>query len=163
MAKDKISLLIVDDEEAFLESMRKRLEVRGFHVTCVNRGDRAVEAARERPVDIALVDLKMPGLSGEQTLEALKREHEGMEVLILTGHGSADSADACTKGGATFYLQKPCEMEVLLEVLKDAYKARIRKKLRIPEARMNALLQETPGESPLAVLQRLKEMEKGAA
>ncbi len=163
MAKDRISVLIVDDEEAFLESMRKRLEVRGFLVTCVNRGDKAVEAARERPFDIALVDLKMPGLSGEQTLEALKREHEGMEVLILTGHGSADSAEACTKGGANVYLQKPCDMEVLLRAVKDAYKKRVMTKLRIPEARMDALLQETPGDSPLAVLQRLKEMEKGAA
>ena len=60
MEKNQINLLIVDDEEPFLESMKKRLEVRDFHVICVNRGDKAIEEARKQPVDIALVDLKMP-------------------------------------------------------------------------------------------------------
>ena len=133
MDKDKINLLIVDDEEPFLESMKKRLELRGFAVTCVNRGDKAIEAARQHPVDIALVDLKMPGVSGEQTLETLKREHEWMEVVILTGHGSVDSAVECTKSGAYSYLQKPCELEHLLEVLQDAYKKRIMNKMQIKE------------------------------
>jgi len=162
MGEDKISLLIVDDEEAFLESMKKRLEVRGFDVKCVNRGDKAIEAARRHPVDIALVDLKMPGLSGEQTIEALKKEHEWMEVVILTGHGSIDSAVECTRSGAYSYLQKPCEIEHFLEVLKDAYRKRIMNKMQIQEAQMNALLQKAPGDSPLAILRRLKEMEKGA-
>jgi DNA-binding NtrC family response regulator len=162
MDEDKINLLIVDDEEPFLESMKKRLEIRDFNVTCVNRGDKAVEAARRNPVDIALVDLKMPGMSGEKTLEALKREHEWMEVVILTGHGSIDSAVECTRSGATSYLQKPCELEHLLEVLKDAYKRRIMNKMRIQEGRMNALLQKAAGDSPLAILRRLKEMEQGA-
>jgi DNA-binding NtrC family response regulator len=163
MDKDKINLLIVDDEEPFLESMKKRLEVRGFAVTCVNRGDKAIEAARKHPVDIALVDLKMPGISGEETLEALKKEHEWMEVVILTGHGSVDSAVKCTRGGAYSYLQKPCELDLLLEVLKDAYKKRIMNKMQIQEAQMNALLQKARGDSPLAILRRLKEMETGAA
>lgn len=162
MDKDKIHLLIVDDDEPFLESMRKRLELRGFAVTCVNRGDKAIEAARQHPVDIALVDLKMPGISGEETLEALKREHEWMEVVILTGHGSVDSVVECTRSGAHSYLQKPCELEHLLEALRDAYKKRIMNKMRIQEARMNALLQKTSGDSPLAVLRRLKEIDKGA-
>jgi len=163
MERDKINLLIVDDEEPFLESMKKRLEVRGFDVTCVNRGDKAIEAARQRPVDIALVDLKMPGISGEKTLEALKEEHEWMEVVVLTGHGSIDSAVECTRSGAYSYLQKPCELEHLLEVLKDAYKKRVMNKMKIQEAQMNVLLQKAPGDSPLAILRRLKEMEEGAA
>ena len=162
MEKDKINLLIVDDEEPFLESMKKRLEVRGFNVLCVNRGDKAIEAARQQTVDIALVDLKMPGISGEETLEALKREHEWMEVVILTGHGSIDSAVECTRSGAYSYLQKPCELDHLLEVLKDAYKKRVMNKLEMQEAQMNALLQKAPGDSPLAILHRLKEMEKSA-
>src|SRR4030042_6704586 len=114
MAKEKINLLIVDDEEQFLKSMTKRLEVRDFNVIAVDRGEKAIEAAREHPIDIALVDLKMPGINGEQTLEALKKEHQWMEVVILTGHGSVDSAVECTKSGADSYLQKPCEGEQLL-------------------------------------------------
>jgi DNA-binding NtrC family response regulator len=163
MEKNRINLLIVDDEEPFLESMKKRLEVRDFHVLCETRGDKAIETARKHPVDIALVDLKMPGISGEETLEALKREHEWMEVVILTGHGSVDSAVECTRSGAYSYLQKPCELEYLLEVLKDAYKKRIMNKMQIQEARMNELLQKASGDSPLAILRRLKEMELESA
>jgi DNA-binding NtrC family response regulator len=163
MEKDRINLLIVDDEEPFLESMKKRLEVRDFHVLCENRGDKAIETARKHPVDIALVDLKMPGISGEETLEALKSEHEWMEVVILTGHGSVDSAVECTRSGAYSYLQKPCELEHLLEVLKDAYKKRIMNKMEIQETQMEKLLHKAPGDSPLAILRRLKEMEQGEA
>ena len=107
MEKGKINLLIVDDEEQFLNSISKSLEVRDFKVLAVNRGEKAIEAARNNPIDIALVDLKMPGIDGEQTLKALKDEHKWMEVVILTGHGSVDSAVECTKSGAYSYLQKP--------------------------------------------------------
>jgi len=163
MEKNRIKLLIVDDEEPFLDSMKKRLEIRGFDVSCVNRGEKAIEASRAHPPDIALVDLKMPGISGEETLEALKREHEWMEVVILTGHGSVDSAVECTRSGAYSYLQKPCELEHILVVLKDAYKKRIMNKMKLQEAQMDRLLQKAPGDSPLAILRRLKEMEQGAA
>lgn len=160
MGTDKINLLIVDDEEQFLESISKRLAVRDFNVIAVNRGDKALEAARNNPVDIALVDLKMPGMSGEATLDALKKEHQYLEVVVLTGHGSFDSAVECTKGGAYHYLQKPCEMEKLLDVLKDAYKKRIMNKMKIREERMEELLKHATGESALTILRELKELEK---
>ncbi|MEA3436267.1 MAG: response regulator, partial [Thermodesulfobacteriota bacterium] len=85
MEKEKINLLIVDDEEQFLESISKSLELRDFNVIAVNRGEKAIEAAKNNPIDIALVDLKMPGISGEETLKLLKQEHKWMEVVILTG------------------------------------------------------------------------------
>ncbi|MEW6441977.1 MAG: response regulator [bacterium] len=162
MEEDKIHLLIVDDEEQFLESMRKRLAVRGFDVIAVNRGEKALEAARQQPVDVAVVDLKMPGMNGEATLEALKKEHPWMEVVILTGHGSIDSAVECTRGGAYNYLQKPCELERLLEVLAQAYKKRVMNKTKIREERLDELLQTAGGESALATLRRLRELEKGS-
>ena len=67
--------------------------MREFNVVAVNRGEKALEEARKNPIDIALVDLKMPGIDGEETLKALKKEHKWMEVVILTGHGSIESAD----------------------------------------------------------------------
>lgn len=160
MDKDKINLLIVDDEERFLESTKKRLEVRGFNVITVNRGEKAVEAARQYPVDIAIVDLKMPGMNGEETLEALKGEHKWIEVIILTGHGSTESAVECTKKGAYFYLQKPCELEKLLSVLTDAYKRRVMNKRAIKEERMEAILRMADSSSPLSILRRIRELEK---
>ena len=62
MKKQKINLLIVDDEERFLESTKKRLEVRDFNVIAVNRGEKAIEAARNNSIDVVLLDLKMPGM-----------------------------------------------------------------------------------------------------
>ena len=159
MATEQISLLIVDDEDQFLESISKRLEVRGFQVLAVNRGEKALAAARNVPVDIAVVDLKMPGLDGEATLEALKKEHRWMEVVILTGHGSIDSAVQCTKSGAYSYLQKPCELDRLLEVLTEAYKKRVMNKLQIQQERMEEILKTAGQSSPLSILRRLKELE----
>ena len=159
MTENKINLLFVDDEEQFLESMRKRLEARDFHVLAVNRGEKAIAAARENPVDIALVDLKMPGINGEETLKALKEEHPWMEIVILTGHGSIDSAVDCTRGGAYSYLQKPCELEQLMDVLKDAYKKRVMNKHRIEEKRMNEMLKIAQTTSPRDILRRLKEID----
>ena len=160
MAKKKINLLIVDDEEQFLKSMTKRLEVRDFHVIAVDRGEKAIEIARSQPVDVALVDLRMPGINGEQTLEALKKEHPWMEVVILTGHGSIDSAVECTKIGAYSYLQKPCELDRLLLVLAEAYKKKVMNKMGIKEKRMNELLGMTTYSSPLSILRRIRELDE---
>jgi DNA-binding NtrC family response regulator len=163
MAEKKINLLIVDDEEQFLESMGKRLEIRGFNVIAVNRGEKAIEAARQQPIDVALVDLKMPGMDGEATLEALKHEHQWMEVVILTGHGSINSAVHLTKSGAYEYLQKPCELDQLLDVLTAAYKKHVMNKSQIAETRMNDILRMADKSSPLDILRRLRELdEKGA-
>ncbi len=161
MEKNKINLLLVDDEEKFLESMTTRLELRDFNVIAVNRGEKALEAARNNPVDIALVDLKMPGIDGEETLKALKKKHKWMEVVILTGHGSVDSAVECTKSGAYLYLQKPCELDQLLEVLKDAYKKRVMNRNDIEEKKMNKLLKISQSGSPRDMLRRLREIDAG--
>lgn len=161
MTKGKINLLFVDDEEQFLESMSKRLEAREFNVTGVNRGEKAIEAARSNPLDIALVDLKMPGIDGEETLKELKKEHPWMEIVILTGHGSIDSAVGCTQSGAHSYLQKPCDLDQLLEVLKEAYKKRVMNKNKIEEQRMNEMLKISQSNSPREILRRLKEIDAG--
>ncbi|MFO7886463.1 MAG: response regulator [Desulfobacteraceae bacterium] len=156
---DKINLLIVDDEEDFLHSITKSLEVRGFNVTAVNRGEKAIAAAKNNPVDIALVDLKMPGIDGEETLKALKKEHEWMEVVILTGHGTIDSAVECTKIGAFSFLQKPCELNELLETLKNAFKKRVMNKKNIEEKELDKLLKRQ-SQTPREILKELQEIDK---
>lgn len=160
---EQIHLLIVDDEEMFLESMRKRLEVRDFDVVCVDRGEKAIETARKKHIDIALVDLKMPGIDGEETLRRLKEEHEWMEVVILTGHGSIESAAACTQNGAYSYLQKPCEFERLLDVLMEAYKKRVMRKKQLNEEQLNQLLSDAMNHAPLAILRKLREIDEQSA
>jgi len=118
-----------------------------------------VDLARRDEFDLALVDLKMPGITGEEVLSVLKAEHPFIKVIILTGHGSIDSAVHCTQVGSHSYLQKPCETEELLEVLKDAYQKRIRKKMEISQKKMDDLASIALGESPLGILRKLKELE----
>lgn len=162
MEKSKINLLIVDDEEQFLNSIGRSLELRDFKVIAVNRGEKAIEAARKHPIDVALVDLKMPGINGEETLKALKREHQWMEVVILTGHGTIDSAAECTRSGAYSYLQKPCDLDRILEALKNAYKKKVMNRQKIEKEKMDELLKLTLSSSPLGILRKLKEIDKGS-
>lgn len=157
--ENRINLLFADDEEKFLEAMTKRLEARDFSVIAVTRGDKAIEAARNNPVDVALLDLRMPGMNGEETLKALKKEHNWMEIVILTGHGNIDSAVECTKMGAHSYLQKPCDLDQLMEVLKEAYKKRVMNKTRIDEGKMDKLLEISQSSSPMDILRRLREID----
>jgi len=156
---NKIRLLIVDDEEAFLESIARRLEIRDFDVRTATRGAEAIEIARKEKFDLALLDLKMPGMDGKQVLEILKKEHKFIEVIILTGHGSVDSAVDCTKLGAFGYLPKPYELEKLLETLKQAYQARMQKKFESNKERMEKIAKLATGSSALAILRELKKID----
>lgn len=159
MENDKINLLIVDDEVQFLNSISKSLEAREFNVIAVDRGEKAIEAARKNLIDVALVDLKMPGINGEETLKALKAEHRWMEIVILTGHGTIDSAVECTKSGAFSYLQKPCSLEELLDSLKNAYKKKVMNRKKIEEKKMDEMLKVAYSGSAREVLRRLREID----
>jgi two-component system NtrC family response regulator len=156
---DKIRLLIVDDEVKFLDSIAQRLEMRGFEVAKATNGEEALAAAKTAQFDLALFDLKMPGMDGKQVLEVLKKSHKYIEVIILTGHGSLDSAVECTKLGAFNYLPKPYEIEKLLEVLKEAYEARMRKKFELDGSRMQKISQLVMGNSALGILRALRELD----
>lgn len=159
MMAGKIKLLIVDDEVKFLDSIARRLEMRGLDVAKATNGQDALDLARTQKFDVALLDLKMPGLDGKQVLEVLKQEHKFLEVVILTGHGSIDSAVECTKLGAFAYLPKPYEMEDLLEVLRKAYEARLKKKFKADEARMEKLAELAKGQSALGILRAMRELD----
>ncbi|MCD6163286.1 MAG: response regulator [candidate division Zixibacteria bacterium] len=159
MMSDKIKLLIVDDEIKFLESVARRLEMRDFDVTKASSGEVAVEAASSGKFDLALLDLKMPGMDGKQVLEILKKEHKYLEVIILTGRGSMDSAVECTKLGAFSYLPKPYELNNLLEILNKAYQARLKKKFESDQDRMQKILDMAADSSPLAILRELRKLD----
>jgi DNA-binding NtrC family response regulator len=160
MQTDKINILIVDDEEQFLSSISRSLTVRDFNVVTVNRGDKAIDAARSQSFDVALVDLKMPGMDGEATLKALKKEHKWLEVVILTGHGTIDSAAECTRSGAYSFLQKPCKLDQLLEALTNAYKKKVMNKKKMDERKMDELIKISMTRSPREILRKLREIEK---
>ncbi len=157
--ENKIKLLIVDDEVQFLESIAKRLELRGFEVITASNGQAALDFARKEKFDIAIVDLKMPGIDGTQVLGTLKNEHKYIEVIILTGHGSLESAVECTKLGAFDYLPKPYELDDLILKLEAAYKARLEKKFKDNEEKMKKLTSLATGLSPIAILRELRKLD----
>ena len=156
---DQIKLLIVDDEVKFLDSISRRLGMRDFDVTKATNGEEALAAARQATFDLALLDLKMPGINGQQVLEILKQEHKYLEVIILTGHGSVDSAVECTKLGAFSYLPKPYKLEELLDVLQQAYEARLKKKFELDEARIEKIMRLATGSSPLGILREMRKLD----
>jgi DNA-binding NtrC family response regulator len=158
----KIRLLIADDEVKFVDSIAERLEMRGLAVAKADNGTDAVALARRERFDLALLDLKMPGLDGREVLRILKNEQEHIEVVILTGHGSLDSAVECTKLGAYGYLPKPYELDSLLEILKEAYHARLTKKLTSQQERIDRIMAGASGQSALGVLRALRELEDDA-
>jgi len=156
----KIKLLIVDDEGEFRDALGERLEIREFDVRTVGSGVEALALCAREDVDLALVDLKMPGMDGRQLLEKLKAENKYLGVIILTGHGSMVSAVECTKLGAFNYLPKPYKMDELLAVLKGAFIRSLSRKFADDSARTKELLQIAQQESPLAVLRRMKELDQ---
>jgi len=156
-----IKLLIVDDETRFLKAIAQRLSKRGFDARTAENGEDAIGLARAEKFDIALLDLKMPGMDGAEVLRVLKEEHEFLEAIILTGHGSLESAVELTKLGAFSYLPKPYELEKLVEVLKEAYQARLEKKFASDQAKLEKIMALTEGESPLGILRRLRELDDG--
>lgn len=154
-----IKLLIVDDETRFLAALARRLGKRGFSVATATNGADAIEMARREKFDIALLDLKMPGMDGGELLRSLKAEHRFLEAVILTGHGSLESAVELTKSGAFTYLPKPYEIEKLVEVLKDAYEARLKRKFAADHEKMDRILELAGGESALGILRKLRELD----
>ena len=156
-----IKLLIVDDETRFLHAIAQRLSKRGFDVRTAENGDEAIGLARAEKFDIALLDLRMPGMDGGEVLRILKEEHEFLEAIILTGHGSLESAVELTKLGAFSYLPKPYELDKLIQVLQEAYQARLEKKFVSDGEKMKEILAVVEGESPLGILRKLRELDDG--
>ena len=156
---DRIKLLIVDDETEFLAALGERLEMRDFDVRLASGGQQALDLCRREKFDLALVDLKMPGMDGQELLARLKAEHKFLEVIILTGHGSLGSAMDCAKLGAFCYLPKPYQLEELLKVLQGAYTERLHRKFEADQARIDELMRLAQGESPLGILRRMRQLD----
>lgn len=114
-------ILLVDDEEVFSRNMAKLLNARGYRVTAVNSGDAAIRALEEDPVDVIVLDLKMPGMDGLATLREIQKLGLFTQTLMLTGHGSIDSALEAMKLGAYDYLTKPCEIDELVAKIEGAW------------------------------------------
>ena len=119
-------ILLVDDEAVFTKNMSKLLTNRGYHVTAVNSGDNAIRSLQEQGFDVIVLDLKMPGMDGIATLKEIKKLGLFTQTLILTGHGSIDTALEAIKLGAYDYLTKPCEIDELVAKIEGAWEKKDR-------------------------------------
>jgi len=124
------TILLVDDEKVFTSNMSKLLTSRGYRVSAVNDGDSAIRALQENSYDVVVLDLKMPGMDGITTLKEVKKLGLFTETLILTGHGSIDTALDALKLAAYDYLTKPCEIDDLVEKIEGAWKKKDREEQR---------------------------------
>ena len=114
-------VLLVDDETIFTKNMAKLLKFRGYEVAAVNSGDAAIRELEQSHFDVIVLDLKMPGMDGITTLKEIMKLGLFTETLILTGHGSIDTALEAMKLGAYDYLTKPCEIDELVAKIEAAW------------------------------------------
>ena len=128
------SVLIVDDENDFREAVVRSLNVRGFASDAAASGEAAIEKVRVKDYDVIVLDLKMPGRDGVDTLKEIKRISPLAEVVLLTGHASVESSIDGIQSGAFDYLIKPLDFDVLLDKLHSAYE---RKQVCLERARIN--------------------------
>ncbi len=115
---DPINVLMVDDEQGFLEAMSKRLNRRGLAVRIASSGVQALEMLDQQESDVVILDQKMPEMDGLQTLVQIRDRHPKVKVIMLTGHATLDSAISGMTLGAYEYLVKPCDLDTLLEQIR---------------------------------------------
>jgi DNA-binding NtrC family response regulator len=122
----KVRLLLVDDEVEFLTSTAKALRRRGFDVTTVQNPAVGLKLLEHETFDVAVLDVKMPGIPGDRMFKEMKRRWPKTPVIMLTGHGTVEQAFETSREGVFDYLTKPCDVEKLVETCLNAVAASMR-------------------------------------
>jgi DNA-binding NtrC family response regulator len=134
------SVLLVDDEVPFVETLTKRLTKRDLSVSSAFSGNGALEVlAQGRDVDVVILDVKMPGMDGIETLREIKKTYPLVEVIMLTGHATVGSAVEGMRLGAFDYLMKPCDMDELVAKVSEAKQKKSQQEQKIIDARMKEI------------------------
>ena len=117
-------VLLVDDEEEFVQMLAKRMSARGLRVETAGSGEEAVEVVRRRALDVVVLDLAMPGMDGIETLRRVLEIDPDLQVILLTGHGTISKGVEAMKLGAADFLEKPAKLSDLLECIHAACEKR---------------------------------------
>jgi len=134
-------VMLVDDEAPFVETMAKRLEKRELIIETALSGQAALDLLKKKPdVDVVILDVKMPGMDGLETLQKIKMDYPLTEVIMLTAHATVESAIDGMKLGAFDYLMKPCDMGHLMSKVEEATRKKRSHEEKIREARVKELL-----------------------
>lgn len=119
-AQPRAKFMLVDDEREFVDTLSERLSIRDMNTTVAYGGEQALEAVSAEAPDVMVLDLMMPGIDGFEVLHRVKRDHPQVQVVILTGHGSAEDRKTCLAAGAFAFLQKPVDIDELSSVMRRA-------------------------------------------
>jgi len=148
---ETMKLMLVDDEERFLATTQKLLERKGYEVMTASNGAQALEVLRGTNIHVVILDVKMPGMDGNATLVEIKRQFPMVEVIMLTGHATVESAIEGLKSGASDYLMKPTDIDDLITKAEEAFARRQGLEEKIRVARMRQLMK-----SPREILEDTK-------
>lgn len=143
MIKIPARLLIVDDEKDFVEMFSLRLTRQGEKVFTAYSGEEALKVLADKVVDVVMLDIRMPGMDGITTLKEIKATHPLVEVILLTGHGSTETAVDGMKSGAFDYLMKPADFEDIQSKIAAAVKRKTDQEERIRKAEARLLLRRS--------------------
>jgi DNA-binding NtrC family response regulator len=135
--------MLVDDEKDFVEMLSLRLKENGENIISVYNGRECLDTLEKTPVDVVILDVKMPGMDGIETLKEIKKRHPLVEVIMLTGHGTIQSAVEGMKLGAFDFLLKPADFKELTEKLNRARERKTEQAERIQKAEAAMLLRQT--------------------
>ena len=136
-------VMLVDDEKPFVETMLKRLGKRNLNVLPAYSGQEALDTLeKNRNMDVVILDVKMPGMDGIETLGKVKKEYPLIEVIMLTAHATVESAIEGMKQGAYDYLMKPCDIDQLITKVEEAANKKRNHEERIREAKVKEALSE---------------------
>jgi len=119
---EKFKVLLVDDEEDFVKSLSERLEMRDLESNVALNGKQALASMKADEPGVMVLDLKMPGMDGMEVLRRVREAYPNVQVIILTGHGTDKDEEEAKRLGAFAYLQKPVEMDRLVDTLRKAHK-----------------------------------------
>ncbi|MDZ7579155.1 MAG: response regulator [Deltaproteobacteria bacterium] len=143
MFKTPSYIMLVDDEEDFVEMLSLRLKENGENVVAAYNGQECLDTLAKTEIDVIILDVKMPGMDGIETLQEIKKRHPLVEVIMLTGHGTIDSAVKGMKLGAYDYLFKPADFDDLTIKLNKARRRRHEQMERIRQAESAMLLRRS--------------------
>jgi DNA-binding NtrC family response regulator len=134
---EEMKMMLVDDEERFLSTTQKLLAKKGYDVVTASSGAEALEKLRLHNIHVVVLDVKMPGMDGIETLQAIKKTFPLVEVIMLTGHATVESAVEGLKSGATDYLMKPTDVKDLIQKAEEAFRKRqvLEEKIRVVQTR----------------------------
>ena len=136
----KINVLLVDDENNFVEFLAERLQLRDFNVLTAFTGDEAIKLVKENDFDVIVLDVQMPGKNGVETLKEIKKIEQLSQVIMLTGHATVKTAIQGMKNGAFDYLMKPTDTDDLIEMMNKAYELVAEQRVKIRQAEIDNIL-----------------------